>query len=168
MTETLERSWTQDGRPKLRRRGTEAGPGPWWDEPDKVQWIDPATGLDCLMVRNGWGAWCGYVGLPPGHPLHGVDYDVVDVDVHGGLTFAASCDDEAPEDGGICHVPFPGRPVDVWWLGFDCGHAWDLQPAMEERSRRLGYHSRLSDEVYRDWSYVADQVRDLALQLAAA
>src|SRR5437868_4216905 len=55
----LERSWTQEGRPRLNRRGLEAGPGPWWDEPDKVQWIDPATDLDCLAVRGPFGAWCG-------------------------------------------------------------------------------------------------------------
>lgn len=50
------------------------GPGPWQSEPDKAQWVDEATGLPCLAVRNSGGAWCGYVGVLPGHPLHGVDY----------------------------------------------------------------------------------------------
>jgi hypothetical protein len=50
--------------------------------------------------------------------------------VHGGLTFADSCSDEVREDGGgICHIPYPGRPADVWWLGFDCAHCDDLSPA---------------------------------------
>src|SRR5690606_3996986 len=40
----------------------------------KIQWVDEATGLDCLMVRNSGGAWCGYVGVSEGHPLYGVEY----------------------------------------------------------------------------------------------
>ena len=74
--------------------------GPWTDEPDKVQWIDEATGLDCLIVRNGSGALCGYVGVAPEHPLHGVDYDddaCPRFDVHGGLTFADSCTEPTRE-----------------------------------------------------------------------
>lgn len=49
------------------------GPGPWQEEPDKIQYVDEATGLPCLIVRNGptIGALCGYVGVLPGHPLHG-------------------------------------------------------------------------------------------------
>jgi hypothetical protein len=156
MTETTERVWTQEGRPRLNRRGLTAPPGPWWDEPDKVQWIDPATGLDCLAVRGPFGAWCGYVGVPPGHPLHGADYLDVDVDVHGGLTFAGSCRDDAPEESGICHVPFEGRPAHVWWLGFDCSHCDDYAPGLLV----------FPGETYRDLGYVRDQVATLAGQLA--
>lgn len=50
------------------------GPGPWHDEPDKIQWVDEETGLDCLIVRNHGGALCGYVGVPDGHPAYGVGY----------------------------------------------------------------------------------------------
>lgn len=170
------RSWTHPGRPSLDA----AGPGPWDCEPDKVQWIDAATGLDCLIVRNPLGALCGYVGLPPGHPFHGVDYDqctradcTVDrtvewcpehspnaaVEVHGGLTFADFCrESDKGEAFGICHVPFPGRPAHVWWLGFDCAHGGDLTP-------RLGL-SFPGDE-YRDLAYVKAQCATLARQLAA-
>lgn len=163
MTATYERSWTHEDRKSLN----DAGPGPWHDEPDKVHWIDPETGLDCLAVRNGGGAWCGYVGLPPDHPFHGVDYDDAhdraDINVHGGLTFAASChEDERGEGYGICHIPLPGRPADVWWLGFDCAHAWDLSPGY------LRYGLSLGDrEVYRDLAYVKAETTDLARQLAA-
>lgn len=65
--------------------------GPWDDEPDKVEYVDEATGLPALIVRNGVGALCGYVGVPPGHPAHGQHYDRVDANVHGGLTFAGGC-----------------------------------------------------------------------------
>lgn len=50
------------------------GPGAWQDEPDKAFWVDPETGLDCLVVRNPMGALCGYVGVKKDHPLHGVGY----------------------------------------------------------------------------------------------
>jgi hypothetical protein len=49
-------------------------PSPWRDEPDKVQWIDEETDLDCLIVRNRMGALCGYVGISEGHPFYGKDY----------------------------------------------------------------------------------------------
>lgn len=65
--------------------------GAWQQEPDKKQWRDKATDLPCLIVRGPSGGLCGYVGVSPSHPLHGKDYDAVDVDVHGGLTFANGC-----------------------------------------------------------------------------
>lgn len=147
------------------------GDGAWNDEPDKVQWIDEATDLDCLAVRGPGGHWCGYVGLPPGHPCHGLDYDKVRVpvpgadldwpDAHGGLTFASACSDRDDETTGICHVPLPGRPADVWWLGFDCAHLGDLSPA-----HRAG--PSWSDESYKTLGYVRDVTAKLAHQLATA
>lgn len=96
-------------------------PGPWINEPDRVEWRH--RGLPCLIVRNHTGALCGYVAVPPGHPAHGAGYDSVNVDVHGGLTFANHCD--TSERALICHTPEPGEPDDVWWLGFDCAHYGD-------------------------------------------
>ena len=110
------------------REGPPWPEGPWTDEPDKVQWVDPATGLDCLLHRNHLGAWCGYVGVPRSHPMYGKHYGDVEVDVHGDLTYAATCQDTSDESIGICHVPEPGRPHDVWWFGFDCGHGGDFMP----------------------------------------
>jgi hypothetical protein len=139
--------------------------GAWDDEPDKAQWIDGATGLDCLIVRSRvTGALCGYVGVPPGHPWHGVGCDdVVPADVHGGLTFAGSCQEGAEDGPGICHVPAPGRPADVWWLGFDCAHCDDEMPTLDASlptALRLG-------GTYRVFDYVRQEVADLAAQLAA-
>jgi hypothetical protein len=146
------------------------GPGPWVDEPDKIQWVDPVTDLDCLMVRHErYGHWCGYVGVPPGHPAHGKGYSSVEVEVHGGLTFADRCDETAPEGHGICHVPGPGRPADVWWLGFDCGHAWDHQPGLAARLRSIDLpDAGLPRGVYRDRAWVASECAHLAVQLRAA
>ncbi len=51
---------------------TEWQRGQWDSEPDKKQWLDEATGLPCLIVRQREaGHLCGYVGVPKSHPLHG-------------------------------------------------------------------------------------------------
>lgn len=128
--------------------------GPWDDEPDKMQWVDRATGLDCLIVRNNYGALCGYVGVPNGHPQYRQDGD--GLDVHGGITFGGLCDETAPEGHGICHIPRAGRPGDVYWFGFDCAHAGDLVP---------GLHPYAGDQ-YRTIEYVTEQCAYLASQLA--
>lgn len=142
-----------------------AGVGPWNDEPDKAQWIDEATDLDCLIMRSAMsGALCGYVGVPPGHPWHGKDYGDLPVDVHGSLTFASFCQEGAEDGPGICHVPESGRPANVWWLEFGCAQAFDLMPAMEAMlpaSLRIG-------GVYRDFAYVQAEVAALAAQVHRA
>lgn len=143
------------------------GTGPWSDEPDKMQWPDEATGLPCLIVRNRYGALCGYVGVPSGHPWHGRGYDDVTADVHGGLTFAGPCSPEEDETSGICHIPAVGEPDDVWWLGFDCAHAFDATPGMGAFVGDQRLPSEFQD-VYRDFAYVRGEVEGLARQAAAA
>src|SRR5690606_29850193 len=101
-------------------------PGPWDNEPEDTVECRVA-GFPCLLVRGPSGAWCGYVGVPPGHSLHGKSYgdDAVDaLNVHGGITYGGACQ----VGGHICHVPAPGEPDDVWWLGFDCNHSGDVSP----------------------------------------
>ena len=144
------------------------GPGPWQDEPDKEQWPDETTGLACLIKRNHFGALCGYVGIPEGHPWHGKDYDEIGADVHGGLTYADSCE-EGPEDRTICHVPAPGEPEPLWWLGFDCHHAWDIAPGMDALQREHGHAPiRFGDMSYRPIGYVKAECASLAAQAAEA
>lgn len=105
---------------------SEWGPGPWQDEPDKVQWRDEATGLPCLIVRGPHGAFCGYVGVPETHPWHGKDYSTCTaptcdrgddrwcnhtpehlLEAHGGITFADSCADITREQWQktMAHLP---------------------------------------------------------------
>ncbi len=93
---------------------SEWGVGPWQREPDKVQWVDEATGLDCLVVRGPSGALIGYVGVPESNPLHGIDYSGCTstppceeswcnhrpesrMEVHGGLTFSGACHEATTE-----------------------------------------------------------------------
>ena len=143
---------------------TEWGPGPWQDEPDKMQWLDDATGLPCLIVRNHFGSLCGYVGVSKGHPAYKKGYDDVDVDVHGGLTFAGKCGER------ICHLVEDGEDDDVWWLGFDCGHCFDLAPGIRATLAKMNPPNKLyedRDAVYRDVAYVRSECERLAKQLKA-
>lgn len=133
---------------------------PWENEPAHVEFRH--CGLPCLLHRGPLGAWCGYVAVPPGHPLHGCSYSTPDISVHGGLTYADEC------AGAICHVPDPGEPDNVWWFGFDCAHGGDIVPkfvdleTIPETSRMF-----FQEGVYRDMAYVTRETRELAEQLAA-
>lgn len=73
------------------------------------------------IISTGWGN--GYVAIPPGHFLHGKNYneidDIICIDVHGGLTFSAHYDDcktwkEVTEEY-----------EDYWIIGFDTAHLND-------------------------------------------
>lgn len=141
------------------------GDGPWQDEPDKAQWVDRETDLDCLIVRSPMGCLCGYVGIPETHPLFGSGYDselTDNIDVHGGLTFAGSCDDSKGEAHSICHVPLPGRSDKIWWLGFDCGHAGDVLPKLTSTTGMPIWEG----DTYRGVAYVIAECEQLAKQLA--
>lgn len=152
--------------------------GPWDSEPDKLQMVHEETGLPCLIVRGPVGALCGYVGVPEGHPWHGVDYDNCGfgpkpegyeedwyVDVHGGLTFSNACSHGDDPAKGVCHVPEAGEPDNVWWLGFDCAHYGDLTCMSYPAHIRDGFGR--SGE-YRDVEYVKAQIANLARQAAKA
>lgn len=161
--------------------------GPWLGEADKVSWIDPATGLECIMLRdNPRGFLSGYVGVNEGHPLFGWDHRALAVDlgieVHGGLTYSQICDDgPSPEPRlirelqRICHVVVGEVPLrhatahragdGQWWFGFDCDHMYDVVPG-DVRDRRSSAKTGIDAE-YRDDGYVVREIRNLAAQLAA-
>jgi len=138
-------NWADDRKASFR-------PGEWMNEPDKMQWKTKA-GLDGLIVRNSNGCLCGYVGIGPQHPNYQKKYDDLHVSCHGGLTYGDMC------QGAICHVPEPGEPEHLYWLGFDCAHSGDDSPSHA--------HYREWHATYRDIDYVRDEVESLAEQLAA-
>ena len=99
---------------------------------DKVLWVDRETGLDCMLHRNNFGSWCGYVGVPQSHALHSLTYqDFWDLDVnlsvHGGITYTEGCDGLRDDGSGICHIADDGDHV--WWIGFDTAHLCDVMPS---------------------------------------
>lgn len=170
---------------------TPAGDGPWLGEADKVSWRDEATGFDCIMLRDtARGFLSGYVGVPRDHPLWGWESEAVPpdlgIDVHGGLTYSAICQ-EGPsperrivsEARRICHSPhrlqrhMPLRHAtdhraadgDAWWFGFDCDHPYDLAPG--DLRPGTGFMQAEVGAQYRDDAYVVREATALAAQLQA-
>lgn len=149
--------------PEELRRAWDKHPGAWNREPDRVEWREEMTGLVCLALRHPQsGHWCGYVGVPAGHPWHGKHYDDVAVEVHGGLTFANACQAGSLGEHRVCHTPEPGEPDHLWWLGFDCAHSGDVSPVWSNRFRRMPF------ETYKTLSFVRGQCESLARQVELA
>lgn len=165
------------------------GEGPWKMEADKVAWRDPATGMDCIIRRSKRGGYlCGYVGVPPQHPLFGFEgsaLEALGIHPHGGVNHGAPCEEWEPEPISVCHVreqnatkkrnsarASAAAAIDrqhdhAWWFGFSCDKPGDFQPskrdaAATERGARVGLKP-----VYRDENYVLAHVVDLAAQLHA-
>lgn len=129
---------------------------PWESEGDRKEWT--AHGLKCLILRHPSAKHlCGYVGVPVGHPYHGLSEDWADgephwpdLDVHGGVTWTG----ELPHDGS------PDDPL--WYIGFDCAHSGDLSPGW------LLEFPRHIEPMYWDMELVTEQTENLARQLAEA
>jgi len=83
--------------------------------PFKVEREWEHAGLKCAVVQAREASHrCAYVRVPPTHPLHGKGYDDdgVDLNVHGGLTFAQE-------------EPCTEADGKGWWFGFDFCHCFD-------------------------------------------
>lgn len=132
----------------------------WESEPDYL--TGNICGLDCAIIRNTeMGNLCGYVAVPKNHPLFGVKYSanhplLEAISVHGGLTFSEN------------YLPTnEGEPVvteDQWWFGFDCAHADDITPLLNEHFKRI--LGKPMPGTYKDIDYVKKEVEFLAVQLA--
>lgn len=139
------------------------GPGPWQSEPDNRTWVDAATRLPCAMVRAPvTGAWCGYVGLVPGHRAYRWAFEPKDPERRKGekyreymtrcwqaraqhTTGYAIIDEFVRCHGGLtwgsgsegCHITAPRGYTRVRWLGFDCAHFMDVSPAIDALTARI-------------------------------
>lgn len=141
------------------------GPGPWDGEPDRVFFMH--RGLHCMILRSEvTGVLCGYVGVPRRHAAFRVAYEFVEklgVRAHGGLTWSA-------------HLCRQHDPDQLWWLGFDCGHAFDVQPGLDATLKQVSGHTMTdmlrnlgTDDpwfpIYRTIDYVRQECIQLAEQL---
>lgn len=121
----------------------------WEKEPNRMDW--EYCGFKCLILRSPeMKHLCGYVGLPKWHPYYKKEYNDVDVEVHGGLTFSREGSGDKWEK-------------DYWWIGFDCAHIGDLVPEMEKISRQLNFPKGY--ETYRNIDYVRNETERLVEQI---
>ena len=102
------------------------GEGEWMQEPDQLEF--EYEGYECEIRRNSIGSLCGYVKLPKEHPGYEKDYNDLDIDVHGGLTYSELENDK-------------------WVIGFDCAHSGDIAPSCE-KSRKDFLRSETFKELY--------------------
>ncbi|WP_432543012.1 hypothetical protein [Kineococcus sp. SYSU DK002] len=137
--------------------------GPWSTEPDEVRWIDARTDLACVVSRNYWGAWCGYVAVTSSHPFCGRERSTINgIVVHGDLTysgFSGPWDERAKGDGA------PVLASSGYWLGFDCMHIYDGD-LIPSRLSAPGAPAVDRNAVYRDLTFAIREVESLAQQLA--
>lgn len=118
-----------------------------------------------MVLVHPAGHRCGYVGVTESHHKFGQDYDgVLDIQVHGGLTFAGG--------GGVYPIDSPG----IWWFGYDCGHSQDRRdPALmsgeykqvyEKYERQLSDILTLSERgIIRSLEFCQNECESLARQL---
>ena len=154
------------------------GYGEWVEEADEVNFFH--SRLKCKILRivkpDGpdfmfGGHLCGYVRIPPESPLFGKDlhyhYDKkITLHVHGGITFADSVN--FLHDLGF-------------WIGFDCGHSYDLIPCMKNRNIIDPFLKQLQESLpipeiyedialfnpgYRNIAFCAEECKSLADQVA--
>ncbi len=103
------------------------GEGEWLDEPDSITFEHKRIKclVDRVLIKEPYcpeetyfgGHLCGYIYLPPDHPLYNINcYDKFDC--HQGITFQ-----EENEEG--------------FMIGFDCAHTGDLVPSMEHMRNTL-------------------------------
>lgn len=158
---TLQKAGVDRLRPEWPRDKVLFEAGPWQQEADRAEWVDPETGYACLITRGPWCNLCGYVAVPNGHPAYGKHYDDLrEIDGHNGLTYSGEC------RGHVCHTPAPGMPDDVWWLGFDTAQTWDYKPLRLDQARAREAHELVNkDTVYRDMAYCRRICADIAMQL---
>ncbi len=128
------------------------GEGEWVEEPDELKFNH--MGIDCSLRRiiafelSGHafgGHLCGYCKVPKNHPWVGASFDL-DVDVHGGITFGRTDENED------------------YWLGFDCAHSGDLVPSLN----RLFDRSFSKGDTYKTVPFCIEECKKLADQINKA
>lgn len=89
----------------------------------------------CVVIFQPLGYRCGYIGLPEKNKFYGIDYDKIDIDCHGGLTYSSNHLHEQSD-------------TNTWWIGFDCAHCND---AVDYTSLRKYYTDDRSKSMFNRW-----------------
>lgn len=92
-----------------------------------------------LRIEHGWGN--GYVAIPKGHILYGMDYNDIakkytGIEVSGGLTFSNTWWNSCPKWAKDC-----------WIVGFDTFHAWDNMSRWPDEESVLKEAKKLRNQI---------------------
>jgi hypothetical protein len=93
---------------------------------------------------------CAYIEIPPVHPYYKKDYDKIDINCHGGLTYS--------EDGlGNCKC---GLHREGYWIGWDYAHYGDYYyyDLWGENSDNNNEKKWTTEEIYEEVKDVIEQL----------
>lgn len=144
-------------------------------------------GYEYLITFTCLGHRCGYVAVPPEHPVNGqvktvvntitgdeqLDYDSSGIDCHGGVTFLS-------RESGIKEL-LKIACTDLW-IGFDCAHCYDgkdldlVEKYYGSESQQLKFYREFpqyrrdleSFEKVRSFRYVEKECKKIINQLKEA
>lgn len=121
----------------------------WKSEPDEEYFIH--SGFHCILRRAPvMKYWTGYVLIEDQtHPWWGLHYAELDyVPVHGKVIYAD-------------FDPTKNDDQSAWCVGFNCGHAGDLQ-VWDYENEGQKYPRLFKNDIYRDINFAREQVKLLA------
>jgi hypothetical protein len=139
---------------------TEWEDGPWKQEVDFQAWIDEGTMYPCIVRRNLFGAWVGYVGIDHLHPLYGTSSEAEEfqyIETHNGSpTFA-----HWQVDDNLYFNP----PIKRFYIGLDCMHDDDYIPWLDKPKKGRRKKNAPTPDQYRDFYYITATIEHLAYQI---
>lgn len=141
------------------------GYGEWVEEPDLVSF--EYKGIQCKVVRifshSSYkdnrekhiygGHLCGYIRVPESHCFYGKNYNEIEIDVHGALTYSEIDNDNHH------YLPKQGH-----WIGFDCAHSMDIIPS----SKSLNLHyCPIFKRTYKNIIFCIEECKSMVDKLCA-
>ena len=111
----------------------------------------------CVVMFQPMGFRTGYVGLPKDSILYGRNSTILNtiLECHGGVTYTES-------------RLYGQEDENTWWVGFDCGHAWDGYDAdttWKYFRKDISDYKRIYDGEIRTREYVENECRSLVEQI---
>lgn len=112
-------------------------------------------GYKCRIIRMGEGIpfehrlfhLCWYVLLTKEDKRYGKDWAEIPYTVHGGITYSSR----------KLHLQ---QEEDWWWIGFDCGHAGDINMVFRLERPESGFTYKTREFVEGELKQLVDQIVD--------
>lgn len=102
-------------------------------------------GFVCYIIHHDtFDTYNGYVEIPRDHPIHGVDYDSINIDVHGGVTYGDK-----------------NEITGEFTIGFDTNHFGDAYGENVHPDLK----NSLNSGTYRDITFVENETNGIVNQL---
>ena len=107
------------------------------------------------LGRNKFGKWCGYIVLPKNHLYIGKDYETLDIDVHGGITYGS----------GSMYGFDTGHLKDYTPMNINCKQCFGKMGKICNKCKDSRKYGLFGDRVtYKTYSFVVEQIKYMADQ----